>query len=552
MIIIGMMGQAQTFHWAKQFSSNSENSGSSLAKSPEGDIIVGGTFEGTVDFDPGEGTYYLTSFGDKDVFVAKMDVNGNLLWVKQIGGSEADLSRKVNCDNAGNIYITGAFMGTADMDPGDATFNFTSFGGKDVFLVELNEDGDFLWAGQMGGAFDGTGTGIAIAPSGNIYFSGYFIGTFDFDPGASEYFLSTNGQSIYIEKLNSNHEFVWAKTVGGTLFDYCQSMCLDELENVYTIGSFKDVADFDPGDGIVYFTSAGGNDIYINKLNSAGEYVWAKQMSGPEDEFGQGIVYDNNENLYFTGNFKNTVDFAPDAGNLYMTSLGDYDIFTGKMDVDGNLLWVKQMGGAGNQTGQALALDDNNNVYTTGHYEGAADFNPGDGTYEMTSAGDFDAFVSKLNDDGLFVWAAGMGGALFDRGYSIITDGQTNVYTTGWFAGTADFDPGTGTFYLTSASDRNTFVSKLGTEIAGVEENNIQHIIKIYPNPVTESFLLDLGEVFSYVSVDVFNVSGQVIFNKNYFNESDVSITLNGAPGLYFVKVTMDDGQTISMKIIKQ
>ncbi len=551
MILAGIMVHAQPFKWAKQFSSTSLNYGITMAKYPSGEMIVSGGFEGTVDFDPGEDTHFLTSFGAKDVYVAKIDVEGNLLWVKQIGGTGDDFPRNVSCDASGNIYITGVFEGTADMDPGEATVNFTSIGGKDVFIAELNGNGDYIWAGQLGGVNDGTGTRVMVAPSGNIYISGYYIGTFDFDPGPAEFYMSTNGQSIFVEKLNSNHEFVWAKTMGSTLFDYCQSMCLDEEENVYTIGSFKGEGDFDPGDGTVLFTVFGGNDIFVSKLNSNGNYVWAKHMGGTSDEFGQSIVYDYEGHLYITGNFMGAVDFAPDDGGMILTSFGGRDEFTGKMDTEGNLLWVNQIGGEGDQSSYAMALDNNNNVYVTGYFTETADFDPGEGTYWMTSAGDLDAFVSKLSSNGTFIWAAGMGGPLYDRGMSVISD-QGNVYTVGYFGGTADFDPGIENYLLTALGERATFISKLGAELVGVAEDMVYDGITVYPNPMNEDFHIDFNDLHQHIVVNIYNMQGQVVLHQEYLNTNRITVSLKDAPGLYFVQVATDADQTEWIKIIKK
>jgi hypothetical protein len=552
-IMLGsIMMSAQTFQWAKQFSGSSSVFGNSLAYSSAGELIVGGTFEGTIDFDPGEGTSYLTSYGGQDAFVAKISASGDLIWVKQFGGTANDLLRSVTCDAAGNVYLTGAFEGTADMDPGETTHNFTSLGDKDVYFVKLDENGDFVWAGQFGGAYAGTGTGFSMASSGNIYLTGYFIGNFDFDPGTSEYYMTATGQSIFVVKLNSNYELVWAKEMGGPLFDYSVSMALDQEENIYTTGLFKDVADFDPGEGTAYLTSAGLNDVFVSKLNSDGEYVWAKQMSGPDDEFGYAIVYDNNQFLYLTGIFKGTVDFAPDAGGLFLTSFGGGDIFNVKMDVDGNVSWAKQMGGAEEEGGFAVAVDNNNNVYVTGYFSGTADFDPGAETYEMTATGDFDIFVSKLNSEGSFVWAAEMGGEYFDRGLAIITDNQSNIYTTGLFNGTADFDPGPDNFDLTSAGDNDAYVSKLGTQLLSIPESISAVNVLVYPNPVREDFQIKFEETYSEIQVSIYNIQGQLVFNHDYHKAKNISVRLNGAPGLYFMQVATDESQTAWIKIIKK
>src|SRR5674476_671097 len=116
-----------------------------------------------------------------------------------------------------------------------------------------------------------------------------------------------------------------------------------------------------------------------------------------------------------------------------------------------SLVWAKNMGGASDDYVNSIAVDASGNVYTTGYFLGTVDFDPGAGTYNLTSAGGYDIFISKLDASGNFVWAKNMGGASDDRGTSIAVDASGNVYTTGSFRGTADFDPGAGTYNLTSA-----------------------------------------------------------------------------------------------------
>src|SRR6185503_12423147 len=105
--------------------------------------------------------------------------------------------------------------------------------------------------------------------------------------------------------------------------------------------------------------------------------------------------------------------------------------------------------------------DGSGDVYTTGFFQGTADLDPGGGTFNLTSAGGNDVFVSKLDSSGAFAWAVRWGGTSDDLGRSMTVDGSVNVYTTGIFQGTADFDPGGGTFNLTSAGSNDVFVSKL-------------------------------------------------------------------------------------------
>ena len=238
-------------------------------------------------------------------------------------------------------------------------------------------------------------------------------------------------------------------------------MALDALGNVITLGHFEGTIDLDPGDGIVNFTSAGVDDIFISKLDDLGNFVWAKKIGGTSDDKGYSIEVDAIGNVYTTGNFYGTSDFDPGNGTLNLTAVGANDVFINKLDASGNFIWAKNIGGTFNDTGYSIALDASGNVYTTGAISSIVDLDPGTGTFSPNFAGDFDIFVNKLDASGSFVWARRLGGSNDDRGYSIVVDATGNVYTIGNFQGTANFDLGVGTNNLTSSGGNDVFVHKI-------------------------------------------------------------------------------------------
>ena len=448
--------------------------GIAVATDAAGNVYTTGYFFGTADFDPGPSTFNLTSAGDKDIFVSKLDSAGNFVWARNMGGTGNDQGRGIAVDAAGNVYTTGSFAsGAADFDPGAGTFNLTSAGGNDIFVSKLDTAGNFVWArsmgGSVGGFFTDLGYGIAVDSSGHVYTTGLFSGTVDFDPGAGTANLTSTSLAadVFVSKLDSAGNFVWARNMGGSARDEGHGIAVDSSGNVYTTGFYVGTADFDPGAGTFNLTSAGVFDIFVSKLDSAGNFVWARSLGGSGvSEFGQGIAVDGGGNVYTTGLFEGTADFDPGAGTFNLTSVGTSDIFVSKLDSAGNFIWARSMGGSNVDEGRGIDVDTAGNVYTTGQFQDTADFDPGGGTFNLISAGGSKIYVSKLDSAGDFVWARGLGNGL---GNGIAVDAAGGVYTTGYFQGAADFDPGAGTANLTSAGSTDIFVSQLTQPAPGAE-----------------------------------------------------------------------------------
>jgi uncharacterized membrane protein YqhA len=462
-ILLPGVSIAQTVVFAEKMGANSDDYGRSVAVDATGNIYTTGSFIGTVDFDPGAGVFNLTAVGSDDVFVSKLDANGNFVWAKQLGGFSSDVGFSIALDAAGNVYTTGWFANTADFDPGVGTFNLISVVGSiDVFISKLDASGNFIWAQQLAGASGDIAYDITVDAAGNVYTTGSFFGTSDFDPGPGFFSMTSNGgNDIFISKLDASGNFVWAKKMGGSANDVGYSITVDASGNVHTTGSFDGTVDFNPGVGTFNLVSIGSTDIFISKLDALGNYVWAKSMGASNTDEGRNIKVDAAGNIYTTGYFIGTVDFDPGATTYSLASLvASVDIFISKLDAAGNFVWARSMGGNLNDYGFSIALDASGNVYTTGLFRLTADFDPGAGVFNLTSTGVDDIFISKLNSSGNFVWAKRMGGASTDVGNSIVVDASSNVYSTGYFGGTANFDPGPGLF-LSSAGLADIFVHKI-------------------------------------------------------------------------------------------
>jgi hypothetical protein len=332
------------FLWAKAIGGIFGDWAYGIAVDPSGngDVYSTGYFQGTVDFDPGAGTFNLVSVGvnpNFDVYVSKLDSAGNFLWAKSIGGTTScDLGTFITVDAFRNVYVAGAFCGTADLNPGPGILNFTSNGSSDFFILKLDSTGAFLWADVMGGTYADAAYSIAIDndASGNVYFTGGFGGTVDFDPGPGTFNLiatPANRADIFICKLDTGGHFIWVKQIAGSENEIGYAIALDKDKNIYTTGHFDFIVDFDPGAGMFHLLSAGFYDLFVLKLDSAGNFMWVKTTGGPGYEGGLSILLNPSGNVYVSGYFGSmTVPFdAVIATNTYNADTYQ-DIFIAKID----------------------------------------------------------------------------------------------------------------------------------------------------------------------------------------------------------------------------
>ena len=296
--------------------------------------------------------------------------SANFEWARQMGGTSSDGGNDIAVDDLGNVYTTGSFWGTADFDPGPDVFNLTPAGNNDAFISKLDNSGNFIWAKHFGGTSWDASYSIAIDTSGNVYTTGYFSDTADFDPGPDTFNLtSAGGYDIFITKFDNSGSFIWAKRIGGASWDnYGYSIAIDDFGNVYTTGTFWGTVDFDPEDGTFFLSAGGGRGVFISKLDTFGDFVWAKHLGGIAWDEGFSITLDALGNVFTTGTFTAIADFDPGIDTFNLTSAGQQDIFISKLDPTGNFIWAKQFAGDSADYSFSIALSPAGNVYTTGYF----------------------------------------------------------------------------------------------------------------------------------------------------------------------------------------
>ena len=492
---------------AVSFGGPTIDEGSVVAASPDGGKIVGGYFSRTATFGSGADAVQLTAVGDTDVFVAKYSAAGTLEWVRQFGGDGGlfvndktpdlpeDPERSSNSeegpgpflqqkgetiggigvDAAGDIYFTGAYVGTATFNDGTTTQTFTptgTFGGafSDIYLIKLNTAGKLTWGEQFGGEFGDLTKGIAVDAAGDAYLTGYFSRTANFNP-TGLFDLTSHGRSdIFAAKYSPSGALVWADNMGSNDLNAARrnmgtSIAIDAAGNVYLTGIFAGKSDFDPGPGVFDLQAVDHTADFIEKLDANGGFVWAEDISAVGDDGGISLAVGADGSIYTLSYFENTVNVNPGAGAaLNFAAAPDEngnrsdrsDLLVEKLTNAGQLTWAKQISGPGWELGSQIVVDSGGNVYITGSFYDAVNFNTR-GTPEIVTsekgvnsfkdANDenrkysYDIFMEKLSKNGRFIYVRTFGGQGDDFGLGEAISSTGTLLYTGRFRGTVDFDP---------------------------------------------------------------------------------------------------------------
>jgi hypothetical protein len=476
---------AQNHQWTKNFGvaqTTSEFAESrAIAIDPHGNVLTIGTFNGTIDFDPGPGVANLTSTtGElgKDVYISKLNAAGNFIWAKRLGGqNDVNFPNSANglsitSDLLGNVIVAGNFTQHIDLDPNPVNLiSYISTGASDGFILKLNQNGDYQWSQKIGSTNGDFVNGITTDIAGNIFATGSFAGTVDFDGTAGTANATPVGLSdIFVLKLSTHGAFGYVKTFGGTASDVGNAITVDGSGNIYTTGNFAGTSDFDPSAATANLTSNGGGDVFISKLNSSGNYLWAKSFGGTvttNPDQGNAITTDEQGNVFVAGIFRATnaataVDFDPGAGVDNKFVVNAYDFFVTKLNAAGNYIASLTAGSTTNDVAYGIAIDAEDNINIVGSISGPIDFDINGLGYVLTPNAT-DVFVAKYNSAFEFLQADVISSNSInaDIAYGIVIDGASNIHLTGVFAGTADFDPSlAGTVNITPVGVRDAFVTK--------------------------------------------------------------------------------------------
>jgi hypothetical protein len=455
-----------------------------------GDVIISGSFSGTVDFDPSP-TASQTASGNQEGFMLKLDASGNFMWLKRFTGSGHGSAGGLKLDAKNNIYAIGSLNGTIDVDPGPGEHLLSGYNDHGTFVLKLDNDGNFIWASL----FTGEQTmvnfqSLTIEEPGNLYLTGNFSGRADFDPSGAKFDMGTRGvQNGFVLKLDEAGLFRWAFMMEGQCNGI--NIQLGEDGDLFTHGTYFGTIDFDPSPSATHSLQAKRLGTYLARYDTAGNFIWGKSLS---TKFNEAVtVFD-------------------------------------------------------------MALDESNDIYLAGYFNDSVDLVLKSGTVNLISKSHSDdAFIIKAEPDGDLLWVKSFGGNFSDGIGRIRVDRWKNIYSVGSIGGTADMNPGPGVFNLGSPVDSitNFFLQKLNVDITGLDDPYVFDELEVYPNPVNDVISLVYNGETSSLDISVYNSLGELVFHADHAENNCIVDMSSMAGGLYTVLVTNGHELLGTRKIVK-
>jgi len=449
---------------------------SGVTLEPTGDVFVTGSFNGSGDFDSSPtSTLLLTSIGAEDAFVVKYTSQGAFGWAFSTGSNNPDYGSDVSFGGGSSVCVTGICTCPATPTPATGPANFVAPFGVGPFVAQFAISSGSLVSGLITGiglGDDDAGRSITMTSNNNFIVAGIFEGEVDMDPSMAQLLQTSSGltclnseSDIFFSKFDANGNLLWTKTLGGSGRETLSKVLTDNMGNIYVIGTFEGVADFDPS-LTVYTLTATANllDVFFAKYDSLGNLIWAKNLSCNQLSEVTAAALDNSGNLFLSGNFLGTLNVDPLVATTTLTT-GSKDVFFAKYNSSGNYLWAKRIGSGGNDFTADMVVDAFSNIYITGNFEATCDFDPSPSTAFLSDQyANGEAYLAKYDGNGNYLWVRPISSqGPSESGLNLHITSTGHVVLAGvFYASTATFYAPNNTLILTSnqGSCRSLFLSK--------------------------------------------------------------------------------------------
>jgi len=518
--------QNPSWQWAKIGGSSGKDSGEDIAIDSQGYIYVLGVYR---DANFNIGTFTLVNAGDDDIFLAKYNPNGSVIWVRNISSQGSDFVAQLLIDKNNDVYVSGGFS-SVTLTIGTTTL--TNSGSTNFFVAKYDNNGQVIWAKN----------------SSNSNLNRGFAAI---DNDLNSYSIIRTPTVVTLEKRNASESLIWAKTLTttGTISSpQLRDIYVNET-GVYLTGGFF-------GDSLTIGTftlantnSVNSNDMFVAKLDTSGNVLWAKNAIAATSDQGMAIKVDAYGNSYVLGKFAGGSSIIFDSFSL--TTNGQNDVFLVKYNPSGQVLWAKNAGGIFNDWVNDLVLDPSGGAYIIGGtFSPSITFANTTLTVVGNIGNDADVYILKYSTNGNEEWMKGIQALGSDNGNGIAINNIGEIYVTGAIEEMQGSTTNIGTTSLTHFGLDDFFLAKLSSTV-GLNETNFSILSTLFPNPTSGNFTITQLEEFAGGNLEITNLMGQVVFSQT-INASILTIHLANQPkGIYLVKISSKKENVVQKVVVE-
>ena len=394
---IAKYSQDAALVWVRGIFGDDDAVGHDVVVDDLGYVGVVGVFQGTADFDPSGVVLQETSKGEEDIFLIRLDPNGNYDWHWKGGSNQSDSGESIAVGPDNHLYITGSFENDMAFDPAPSKIVLSSDGEDDAFVARFTSYGVVLWARGWGGGGDDSGYAVGVDSNGRVYTVGTFEGhDVDLDPTwTGSEFSSAGKEDIFLTVLEKDSSWRWSTRFGGAGHDQVTDLVVTPSGAFYMTGRFDVTADFDHFGAGGEITSKGDTDIFLVKYNGVQSFAWVNGFGAGGTDRGADLSRDPLGNVMLLAAFEQTVDFDPGPGEVLLTSTSQDNMAVVKYAPDGSLRRAQVIAGTADEEPRAVAVDNYGAVLIAGDFQGSLDF--GNGLTATANDGTtYDIFLAKL------------------------------------------------------------------------------------------------------------------------------------------------------------
>lgn len=536
--------------WTKTFGGSSEDRGLYIETHPNGTILISGYYRGNVDFDPSTLQDIRSGNSGENAFITALDTNGSYLWTNTYKSSSnhsyINRGYSINVNNQGDILFCGSFVGNTDFDPSNNFMTYSSNGGEDAFLTKLSPNGSMIWTKSWGGYSECIPTDVKTDQNDNIYVSGLFRSSVDFNPDVNTSLtrLSNGHRDMFISKFDTNGVLLWNRTVGSVSADALAQISIDNDGFVFGTGYFYTSFDADPdSNNTSIIQSQGDSDAFYWELDSSGNFISAHSIGGSGNDLATGIAFDGSNGIFVGGAFSSTVDFDPDTSIYNRSSNGSRDFFIQKISVCKTTIDSINAFGCQFYISPSSKLISSSGIYmdTIPNQNGCDSVLKINVTLNQlntsVTSNDPDLYANT-NQSVSYQWLN------CSNNFAAIPGATQSTYTAtqnGYYA-----------VEITQGQCKDTSNCHQIISVGINDFDNVDYL-SFHPNPSNGSFNADLSDDYLNANYTVYNLQGKIIEKGKVEIASNFQLNIKSSEGLYIVKFESRTGTLLSThKIVKR